>query len=194
MTTNLEEEQLSITKVPLLMTGKLFLPDLKYHEGRGYYEDVTLDIKGRIASIKYYLNYDFITRIPSGLLVNERYTFTENALGFVQTRTKQIDYYDIDGNVICTNDTIQDKPYGFMASKEEGERRRKNLTNTATGALIQMVGLSNAIIFSATIGQQISSYVFGNDTQSLKDSVTNSIEAYMTQQVKDSILLILNNA
>lgn len=187
-------EELSVTKIPLLLTGGYTSPDIKYHEGRGFYEDVTLDVKGRIASIKFYLNYDFNTQIPSGLLVNERYTFTEDALTFVKTRTKAIDYYDIDGNIVYTNNTIQDKPYNFSSAKEEGERRRKNLVNIATGYLIQQVGLANAISFSSTLGTQINSYIFGNNTQDLKDSVTNSVLAYMTQQVKDGVLNILNNA
>jgi|ERR1700741_3618802 len=187
-------EELSVTKIPLLLTGELTSPDIKYHEGRGFYEDVTLDVKGRISSIKFYLSYDFNTQTPSGLLVDERYAFTEDVLTFVKTRSKVIDYYDATGNVVYTNNTIQDKPYGFSAAKEEGERRRKNLVNMATGYLIQQVGLSDAIAFSSTLGSQINSYIFGNNTQDLKDSVTNSVLAYMTQPIKDGVMNILNNA
>lgn len=188
------ETGLSIGKTPILLTGKMQIPDLKEHESIGLYEDVTLDEKGRISIITFYRNYDFDTRTPSIPLVRERYSFTEDALGFVKLRNKKIDYYDELQNIVYTNETIQDKPYNFMTAKAEGERRRKNLIDKATLSLINSVGLANAISFSSSLASQINSYVFGSDTASLKNSITNAVQAFMTQEIKDSVLEILNNA
>jgi hypothetical protein len=186
--------KLSVTKIPFILTNSTEDPsDVNYEKFVYALVHVITDNTGRVSSITFYQLFDTQTKTPSIPVVKERYTFTTNVLNFAESRTKEVDYYDIEGNITFTK-VEPVKYYSFSSSKVEGNRRRENLINDATGLLINLVGLPNAIAFSSPLTIELYAYQFGNNTQLLKDAVTNSVESYMTQSVKDAILNILNNA
>lgn len=176
------------------LTGSYNIPDNIEYESRVYaFINVITDATGRITTITYYAAFDSVTSTPSEPVVEERYTFSLNAIGFAQSRTKEVDFY-LDDDTVGFTRVEPIKYYSFNSSKVEGNRRRENLINDATNLLITSVGLSNAIAFSSGKTIELYAYQFGNNTQLLKDAVTNAVEVYMTQPIKDAVLAILNNA
>ena len=184
--------------------------DITGHDFRllGLHKKEYFDEYGDLIKIEYYTSYDLDTDLFSNLAIVENRTYTRDPqTGLLIQRTNEIDWYDVDGNVIQTKTNLT-KFYsaqkGFVANK----RARQNLIDKASlylfSALIGNAGTSGESPvdqvdnYSELTNEAERNYIKGT-IQPLIDIITNSTDntkpeyrSYVTPTIQATLLYLLN--
>jgi hypothetical protein len=178
------------------LTGLINPPyDIDY-DLYGLHKKKTL-VTGELQLIEYFRNYDGITY--SDLVVKEERAYTRNVYGLVEYRDQVSTWYLEDDTVGCVKPYLTDgngdiiplrKYYNSQESMEEAEYRRSNLLSDAKLYTASQVGLANALDLMTSVNAEISLYVQGEQT-ALINALNASVKPYMTQEIKDTLTVIL---
>ena len=159
----------------------------------GFHKKRTFNEKGELTTVEYYRTYDGITY--SDLILKEERAYTRNEV------TNLVAYRDLTITFYLTDDSIgyvkhSKKYYTLIEAYSEGKIRRQNLVNFASidypTGLFFKVGKDNALDFLNDVNTQIGVYIGGNVT-TLLDAIQDSTKPYMTQQIKDDLIAILDD-
>lgn len=162
---------------------------------RGYNKK-RIVVTGELRTIEYYRNYDVNTGY-NDLVVKEDRVYYRNTVGIVQYRTLTITYYLEDDTIGLVN-TCVPKYYSPEEAIQEGISRRNNMISFAKTTLLNELKLiygeptnqSYAFDFLLGVSAQMNYFREGY-TQPLRDSVQTSTKMYLTQPIKDKIILNL---
>lgn len=142
--------------------------------------------KGELLCVDYYKYHDGTTY--SDLVVKEERTYNRTPLGLVISRNQTSTWYLEDDSVGLIKETT--KYYSMQSSIDEAITRRKNITAEAKIYCLTHFGELNAISLLLSLKSQIELFESGY-TPPLREAITNSSEAFITQQDKDAIVAIL---
>lgn len=103
-------------------------------------EDMT---DGEVRRVVHYLNFDGVT--PSFPIVEERYTYNRNPLGFAMSRVMEIQWYQNDG---ALGDLVKTrlKIYSYQDAIRESKRKRSNIVDALE---LEVLGLMQATVTEA---------------------------------------------
>lgn len=178
------------------LTGILNDPRNLDYDIYGLHKKKTI-VRGELVLIEYYKNYNGI--IYSDLVVKEERTYTRNEYGLVLYRDQISSWYLTDGTIGCVKPYLKDendeiiplrKYYNPQEQMEEAEQRRSNLLADAKLYTASQVGLPNALDLMKSVSSEISLYIQG-EQDSLLNAISVSDKPYLTQEIKDTLILIL---
>ena len=174
----------------------------------GLHKKEYFDSNGDLNKLEMYTNYDQQADIYTGLAILEERTYLRDAsTGLLKTRTTNITWYDIDGNVNTTKSNVTkffSAKKGFVANK----RARQNIIDKASMYLYQELMITNLgdknvtdlqiDNFETLTSIEQGSYIKSNTTP-LISLITNSTDNakdeyrdYITPSVQAVLLSILN--
>jgi hypothetical protein len=158
---------------------------------KGYHKEKVYDNKGDVTQVNFYKNYNPVTESYTELKVRESRTVDRDVTTGVPNKvTVDIEWFKSDGVTKSAEKRLEKYINGFDG-QQMNQEARLNLTTKAQGYLLQAVGLENTKELGTDVAVERSAYISGT-TQGLIDAVNNSARAYMTPEVKATVVTILN--
>lgn len=190
---NLEPEAVRIKKIlyPERYTFKLNNsendPKEINYDIRGLHKKRTI-VYGELQTIEYFQYYDGITY--DDLVVKEHRTYYRHVdTGVIKYRILFIEWYNLLGEVL-TSVTFPPKYYNPEETIAEGVDRRTNVINGTKSITLELLGLDYSFDLLTSVKIELDYYINGY-TQPLRDAITNSTKPYLTESIKDAIVVSL---
>jgi hypothetical protein len=148
--------------------------------------------KGELVKVEYYRNLNGdpndINQY-SDLILTEYREFTRDInTALIIYRKLKVDWYLEDGTIGESKTSM--KYYQIKDAIQEGTKRRDNITSAAKLYLLKTIGLYNGQALISDLTPYINTYLQGNH-KPLIDAVTNSLEPFMTDVIKQTTVSIL---
>jgi hypothetical protein len=157
---------------------------------KGYFRKNVYNTYGDIEAVEYYAEFNAPTKEYKGLKVKEtRVVLRDQTFGVPYEESIDIEWFKSDGTTMANKRLVEvfDENQGQLLNQSA----RANLVTKAQAYLFQSAGLENAKNFGETYIAERDMYLAGV-TNPLITVITNATEPYMTQQIKDNLVLILN--
>lgn len=164
---------------------------------QGYHKKKVYDTKGDVSEVGFYKTYTppvtGSTGTYTGLKVKETRTITRDVvLGIPNKIDMLIEWFKGDGVTTADTKTITKhiNSYDGMRMNQEA---RTNLMTKAQGYLLGEVGLANTQEFGTDVMSEREAYIAGTRGP-LIDLINNSSRPYMTTEIKNTLVAILDIA
>lgn len=142
---------------------------------------------GELSRVEYYRNYDGVTY--SDLVVDETREYIRNPY-LIATKRIQVSRWYLEDGTIGMEKTFT-KYYSPEEGIEEGVTRRSNVIAQVKTYVISKAGLTNGFDLMNTYASELTLYINGA-TQPLKDGIRDCQKAYITEDIKSSIIALLS--
>lgn len=171
----------------------------------GLHKKEYFDQYGDLFKIEYYTEYNIQTDMFSGLAIVENRTYTRDVVtGLLYMRTTNIEWYDVDGNVMQTKTNLT-KFYSAQKGFTANKQARQNLIDRASIYLYSaLMGIdpTTAVVnvddYSALTNEAERNYIKGT-IDPLLEIISNSTDnlkpeyrSYITAEIKATLLAILD--
>jgi len=168
------------------ITGEMDNPSRLDYDILGLYKKPTI-IKGELVLVEYYRNYDGVTY--SDLVIKETRQYLRDPQTTLAYKRIQTSTWYMEDDSIGLELTFE-KYYPMPQSIDEAIRRRSNIIGEAKIFTLYNIGLANSQDYMMALSHEINLYINGA-TQYMYDAVTNSTQPYITQEIRDGIMLII---